>query len=242
MINQIQKAYFQEAYKVGNHLWHFIPPGKEAEDFLRLVKKHKSKGKMIDLGCGNGKFAIFFAKKGFDGYGIDYAPEAIKGAKDLAKKEKVGNKTHFKVGDVLDIKYPANFFDVAYDYGCLHHITKAKWNLYLKNLLRVLKPDGFFELSAFSKNRTEHFGFKPGKSKRNWVVHKHPGKFLHYDHFFTKQEIIDLFSKDFKIIKIEEKRLDLHAIFKKTKLEARIKKMATTSFPVLFYVQMRRKG
>ena len=67
MIKDSQKKYFQEAYDDKYNIWTTIPVGKEAEEFLRLVKKSTSAGKMIDMGCGNGKFAIFFAKNGFEG-------------------------------------------------------------------------------------------------------------------------------------------------------------------------------
>src|SRR3990172_5725889 len=60
----IQKKYFEEKYKTKNNIWSIIPTGKEAKNFLRLMKKYKPKGRMVDLGCGNGKFARFFAKNG----------------------------------------------------------------------------------------------------------------------------------------------------------------------------------
>lgn len=239
-MNHNRKKYFQEAYTIkGSHLWTIIPVGEEGRSFLQLVKEHKSTGRMIDLGCGNGKFARFFAQNGFEGYGIDYVPEAIKEAKILARKEKINNQTHFMVGNVLSMNYPAHFFDVAYDYGCWHHIPKIKWGLYLANLLKVLKKDGFFMLSVFSKNTENHFGFQPKKAKRNWLIHKKPEKLEHYDYFFTKQEIMNLFSKDFDIIKIKEKKLNLNQILQKTKLSERIKSIKHS--PLFFYVQMRRK-
>lgn len=241
MMKDSQKKYFQEAYDDKYNIWTTIPIGKEAEEFLRLVKKSKPTGKIIDVGCGNGKFATFFAKNGFEGYGIDYIPSAITQAKALAKKEGVKDKTHFKVGDVLNMDYPLNLFDVAYDYGCLHHMPKTDWKLYLKNLLNILKEDGFFMLTVFSINTENHLGFIPKKAKQNWHYHKKPGNFRHYDHFFTKQEIVDLLSKDFEIIKITEEKVNFDKAFKKNKPSERMKELKPITLPTLFHVQMRRK-
>ena len=237
----IQKKYFEEKYKTKNNIWSIIPTGKEAKNFLRLMKKYKPKGRMVDLGCGNGKFARFFAKNGFFGYGIDYVLEVIKEAKKLATEDNIGKRTYFKVGDVLSMDYPTHFFDFAYDYGCLHHIKKRDWGQYLRNILRILKKDGFFMLSMFSKNTIKHFGFYPKKSKQNWVIHKEPENYLHYDHFFTKEEILNLFSKDFNFINIVEKKLDLNQIFQKIKPNEKLESTKDSSFPVFFHVQMKRK-
>lgn len=237
----IQKKYFNEKYKTKNNIWSIIPAGEEAKSFLRLIKKYKPKGKMVDLGCGNGKFARFFAKNGFFGYGIDYSSEAIKEANKLAGEDNISDLTDFKMGDVLDMDYPDHFFDVAYDYGCLHHIKKSDWEQYLSEVLRVLKDDGFFGLSMFSKNTIEHFGFYPKKSKQNWVIHKKPENLLHYDHFFLKEEVLDLFSDDFNFINIVEKKLDLSQIFQKIKPNEKLKSIKESSFPVFFHIQMKRK-
>lgn len=177
-------------------------PQKETLDFIKFLKENGiNSGKALDLGCGGGRHIITFAKSGFDSYGIDFSENAINLAKLDAKDKKV--KVHLKVGDVLKLPYKQNSFDIVHDTGCLHHLRKSEWKLYLENLLKVLKKDGHYKLFCFNSNTKFHLG-KKISSKNNYSLKRE-----HYTHFFTKKDIKALFLKDFKILKtIEEKRKD----------------------------------
>jgi len=167
---------------------------EEVKEFLKMVKRHKQRGAVLDLGCGDGRNAIFFARHSFEGHGVDSHPESIKRARAQASRTGVSESTHFRVGNVFQLPYPERFFDIAIDFGCLHHIHKNEWDRYLQSIIRVLKPDGFYLLTVYSI-RDKHV---PGR-KRQYVVHQG-----HYDYFFTKKEIRDLFEKDFEIIRVAE--------------------------------------
>jgi len=195
-----QKAHYENLWKkVGN--WENESPNYKTRnpdqmilDFIKYLRIKK--GKSLDIGCGGGRHVIAFAKAGFDSYGIDYSKTAIKLAKLDAKKKKV--KINLKQGDILHLKYPKDYFDVIHDSGCLHHIKKSDWCVYLKNLIKILKPNGYFFLFCINLNTTQLTGKYPTKRK-NWIKWKN-----HYTHFFTKKEIRSLFEKNFKIIKIYE--------------------------------------
>jgi len=68
------KVYFSEYED-----WH--PIEKRAMEFV--------KGRVLDLGCGAGRHSLYLQKKGFDIFGIDISPLAIKICKlrDLKKAE-----------------------------------------------------------------------------------------------------------------------------------------------------------
>ena len=166
-------------------------------EFLRLVKRSKNRGAVLDLGCGDGKSAIFFARHGFEGHGVDSHPESIKRARAYASRTGVSESTHFRVSSVFTLPYPERFFDVGIDFGCLHHLHKYDWEQYLESIKRVLKPDAFYMLTVYSL-RDKHV---PGR-KRQYVIHQG-----HYDYFFSKKEIRDLFEKDFDIINMSEEAL-----------------------------------
>lgn len=58
------------------------------EDMPKIFKllKEKKERKVLDLGCGTGRHIVYFAKRGFDVYGIDISPQAIKLTKSWLKK------------------------------------------------------------------------------------------------------------------------------------------------------------
>ena len=200
---QQQEHYERLWKKVGN--WKNESPNYKTRssdpmilDFIDfLSKRNITKGNALDIGCGGGRHVIDFAEKGLKPYGLDYSKTAIKLARLNSKQKKV--KTNFKQGDLFTAKYPNLFFDVIHDAGCLHHIKKADWHIYLNNLLKILKPNGYYFLFCMNLNTDQLTGRYPTKRK-NWIKRRN-----HYTHFFTKEEINILFKKHFKILKIKEK-------------------------------------
>lgn len=193
------KEFFEQAYKLGDKRieiglgWPIKGVGPELKEFFKIIGTALKKGKVLDLGCGEGRISIFFAQNNFESYGLDFAKGAIERAKKFAKEEKVSDKVNFKVGNVLRLPYPDNFFDVAVDWSVFDHIEPENWDLYLQNLLRVLKSGGFYILSVFSVNTP-------------WMIRKGNSYYSGdaYFHFFSEEHIRKIFGEYFIIIKIQE--------------------------------------
>ena len=134
------------------------------------------------------------AKSDFDVQGIDLAAPAIQRAILFAQREKVISSVHFRVGNVFSLPYPKSFFDLVLDHGCLHHIYQKCWNLYLRNIVEVLKPEGYLLLythgidSRFYKTNTPQDGAK------EFVVENV------LTHFFEKGDFKKLFEEHFTTI------------------------------------------
>lgn len=165
------------------------------QDFYRFLKKNKIQGKVLDIGCGNGRNSVYFASKGFDVLGIDFTKAAVSIAERYAKSKK--SKANFKVMNVLSDNFKfKQKFDIVLDCGCLHHIRRKYWKKYLKNVLESVKKGGYFYLHGFSDN-SHKLGFV--KKGQRYKLKKG-----HYTCFFSDEEIEKLFGKDFKIIKKSE--------------------------------------
>jgi len=180
--------------------WHFSSqnPYPVVAKFVKFLQINKVVGKFLDLGCGNGRQAIPFAQAGYQACGIDFSEEAITLAEKNAQLSQL--KVDFQIGDVLNLPYKENEFNIALDSGCLHHLRKYQWQDYLRNLKLVLKPQGYFFLICFSINSDRNIKkFTRGIRTKNWSV-----KNGHYNHIFYDWEIEKLFQKDFEIIRKEE--------------------------------------
>ncbi len=175
--------------------WHYtsesLNPG--VADFLQFCKKQTS-GKILDVGCGNGKHILAFANAGFEGYGIDIAPSAIKFAQKIGKEKNI--IANFQVGSVLKLPYAKNDFDIIIDCGCFHHLRVSQWPKYLSNINKVLKSGGYYFLQVFSIDckATTKLGIR---SKNN----KFSVRNGHYFHFFDDTELHKIFDKNFTVIK-----------------------------------------
>ncbi len=174
--------------------WVYDTPPQELVD---LVKSEKIKPcKTVDLGCGTGTNAIYFANQGFDVTGIDISPTAIKFAKENALKKKANCK--FEVADLLgNLKDFTKKFDFAYDWELLHHIFPENRKKYLLNVRDILKPKGVYLSVSFSE-KDPCFG---GKEK----YRKTPIGTVLY--FSSQTELRSIFEPYFKILEIKTTKI-----------------------------------
>lgn len=102
--------------------------------------------KVLDLGCGAGRYAIRCAQTAQEVIGVDLSPKSIELAKQNAADLGLSNFS----GLVFDFKTVRweNYFDLALAINVLHHTSEAE--LVLRNLRLSLKPGG--SLVLFENN------------------------------------------------------------------------------------------
>jgi len=89
-------------------------------------------GRVVDIGCGNGKLLRQFVDRGWDATGVDPSPWAARFAK------KYGYDLHANV--LEDSGIGSDSFDVVTNTSTLEHIPEPREHL--KEVIRVLKPGG----------------------------------------------------------------------------------------------------
>jgi len=155
----------------------YIDPSLTVVDFLAFLERRGVSGSVLDIGCGNARHAVAFARNGYKAYGVDISTEALKLARKHIKLRNI--PVDLKNGSVFNLPYPDNNFDIILDSGCLHHLRKSQWRLYLNNILRVLNNSGYYYLHCFSINTPYIPGLRrPKRKRRNWVVSRE----MHYCH------------------------------------------------------------
>ncbi len=85
---------------------------QEAADFIDTIAEHfhfKKDQKALDAGCGRGRHAIYFNKKGLDITGIDLSPENIAFAKSMENA-----MLHFQEHDIRKVLC-SNYFDYVFN-------------------------------------------------------------------------------------------------------------------------------
>lgn len=108
------------------------------DDYLRKGDK------VLDLGCGNGRFYEAVQAKKIDYIGIDKSKKII----EIARRRYP--QVRFQVADALNLPFPDNFFDKVYSIAVFHHIPSKEIRIeFLKEAKRVLKPGGFLILTVW---------------------------------------------------------------------------------------------
>ncbi|MFZ0006517.1 MAG: methyltransferase domain-containing protein [Methanoregula sp.] len=144
--------FFDESYE-NTPPWDIGHPQKE---FIGLARNGEIKGSVLDLGCGTGENALFYAEEGHEVYGIDSAPLAIHKAQE--KSIQRGVHVHFIVLDALDLKKLNRTFDTATDSGLFHTLTDEDRPIFAENLAAVLHPGGTYFMLCFSELEPGSYG------------------------------------------------------------------------------------
>jgi cyclopropane fatty-acyl-phospholipid synthase-like methyltransferase len=168
--------------------------------YLQGVKSHGKAVKILDLGCGYGRDAIYLAKNiKCHVFGIDNSREAIEMARKALAADLESN-VRFQCCDFremddskFDIIFASNFY----------HLLKMEERQALRNTIRnKLNPDGMLFLSTLSPSDPEHFGKgKPVENENNSFQDE---RFLH---FCTREEL----ERDFSFLTI--KKLSEHEYY-----------------------------
>jgi cyclopropane fatty-acyl-phospholipid synthase-like methyltransferase len=78
---------------------------------------------------------------------VDFAPKAIRIAKQKLKRENI--QADLRVGSVTKLKDEPDRYNLALDLGCFHSLTKQGRQDYLTRLDHILAPNGFWLLYSF---------------------------------------------------------------------------------------------
>ncbi|MCX6684897.1 MAG: class I SAM-dependent methyltransferase [Methanoregula sp.] len=153
--------FFDSAYR-GTPPWDIGRPQKE---FVELVRRGEMSGSVLDIGCGTGDHALFFAGKGYDVWGIDSSPLAIQKAREKADGR--GLQVHFLVLDALGLSKLNRKFDTATDSGLFHTLSDEDRPVFVDNLAAILSPAGKYFMLCFSE--LEPGGYGPRRITRREI-------------------------------------------------------------------------
>lgn len=140
--NEAYRAGFAKHYE-GTPVWDI---GRPQPPFLEVADQVESP--ILDIGCGTGTVALFFASKGKDVTAIDLVDKAIEKAKEKAAKQNLS--VDFQVKDVFTLTDWNRKFASVIDSGLFHVFAsdKERQGLYLKALEHIIEPDGRLYLMA----------------------------------------------------------------------------------------------
>lgn len=125
-------------------------PTSQIEQYVDLAIDGRIKpGSAITLGCGVGRETIYLAKKGFNVIGLDFSPTAIQKARAKAKEE--GVEVEFIVDDLTNLQHTLGTYDLVMDFGAFNDLSQGARDLYMKNVLPMIKPGDHYIMFSFDK-------------------------------------------------------------------------------------------
>jgi ubiquinone/menaquinone biosynthesis C-methylase UbiE len=126
---------------------------KFGKEYARKLKVRRfSEGKILDAGCGFGG-TLLYLLKGFpeaEGVGIDASDVLLELARETAEAQGMANRVTFEKGDVQEMPYPDDSFDVVISTNVVHHVANP--TAMLREIKRVLAPEGLLYIADIRQN------------------------------------------------------------------------------------------
>ena len=164
---------------------------KMAPELRKYIKLLNGK-EVLDLGVGKGYNSVLLSNFGFNVTGVDISNESLK---YIEENFDCSNLTLINK-DVRKFEIEKNKYDLILSSNVLHFMPKEDFLKIIKKIKENLKEDGLIYLSVFSK---EDPSSKLNKDfKENTCIS-----------YFSKEEILDIFSDFTTILISDEYSLDL---------------------------------
>lgn len=151
------------------------------------------KGKLLDMGCGEGLFLELASKVGWDITGTEISPFAVKygkGRLDL----------NILQGELMDIGFPDKAFDAVTVWHVLEHTRNPI--IVLREIRRIIKDDGVLIMAVPNLNNIfSQWAYRLVKGKRMHFFDPLDRE-LHLYHFTPETVRLALEKKGFRVKKI----------------------------------------
>lgn len=169
-------------------------PAKKAAEIL----KKEGKMKILELGAGQGRDALFFAKNGFHVSTLDYSENAVEA---INQKAQALGLSKYVSAVCHDIRRKFPFIDESFD-ACYCHmlycmaLCNSELEALFQEVRRVLKPNGE---SIYTVRHTGDAHYRKGFYRGEDMFEN--GGFI--VNFFSKEKVTYL-AKGYEIVSIDE--------------------------------------
>jgi len=169
-----------------------LPHTNFAEETIDFLKNKQTKT-ILEIGAGDGKDSLFFAKHGYKVTATDISETAIDILKEAVKAQNIKNITTI-VEDTKNLTLQQKF-DAIYANLSLHYFTDKETTKIFENLYNHLNQNGYIFINCKS---TDDFLYGKGKELEE-DVYEYKEKIRH---FFSKQYLKEKLT-NFKIVRLE---------------------------------------
>ena len=135
---------YEERYKRDGFYWG-IAPNKMCYEVMRL-KPPTTPLHLLDICCGEGKDAVFFANNGYIVSAFDIAEAGLEKGRKLAEAR--GSQVNFFIADVLDF-IPDCEFDIIYSSAGLVYFSPEKRRKMIGEYKKKTRPGGLNAMNTF---------------------------------------------------------------------------------------------
>lgn len=156
-----------------------------------FIYNYKQAGRFLDVGCGLGIGLLYVNNSEFELYATELDGDALSFVQSQYRKV---NTFH---GELINAKYPDNYFDYVYCNHVIEHVLDPV--AYIREMYRILKADGILYIGTPDRKSYLYSSYRIYKFLSLSVPQIIDG--IEHTFIFSKTNLSDLTSKEkFKIV------------------------------------------
>ncbi|MBO4919495.1 MAG: methyltransferase domain-containing protein [Erysipelotrichaceae bacterium] len=138
------KTNYEKWYETEDYFWG-TEPAELCQELIKLVPPAKGV-KVLDIGCGEGKDAVFMAKQGYDVYAFDITVNGIAKTRRMAKENNV--EINAFIADINDFEIDEEF-DIIYSTGTIQYLEDDRIDGFFRKVKDMTRPGGINWFNVF---------------------------------------------------------------------------------------------
>ena len=180
--------------------------GETVEEGIRLCplqliepvfRKHLPlTGKILEAGCGTGRWVYYLRDLGYDVIGIDLAVDALRIAKEYDPQAPIHSD------DILKTSYADGTFAAVISLGVCEHFEEGPQQAF-RETYRVLQSNGLFFVTVPLQNVNRIIIANPLKQLKRWIQKRRGVEYVFEEYRYRRKEFSSLLREaNFEIIQI----------------------------------------
>ena len=145
-VQDLTREQYDHFYSEKTYYWTTSPSAMCLEVLKRCPPVKPLK--VLDIGCGEGRNAVFFARNGYEVHAFDISPNGVEKTRQLARMAAVD--VHVFQADLNEFRIFEDF-DILFSTGVLHCLHPEARNSIFENYRLKTNEGGIHAFSAFVK-------------------------------------------------------------------------------------------
>ena len=183
--------FYDERYAKKGFYWG-KKPSAMCDRIIKIIKPSPQfHPKLLDLGSGEGRNAIYFAENGFDVICVDISLPGLEKTKRYAEELKVEVKTIH--ADIITYG-PEDTYDVIFSTGALHYLLPEVRKMRFENYKQATSSIGINALSVFVRKPFISRAPDAEDTSHAWISGELMTYYWDWETVYSTEEIFDCMS------------------------------------------------